>query len=124
MRSAAGSSAGPPAGAAAGSPARAGTPAGARARAGAVTIGRARGIVLALLAQSVPTHGEPRARTGGLTAVARARRVVLACSAFACAARALSGEAGMLRRGTCRVVETGDDEDGAEGTQKSERSHG
>src|SRR3569623_209962 len=81
---------------------------------------------LVAVAEPVATRGVARRATTGadVATIVGAARVVLARIAHAVAARALTVEVVMLRRGTCRVVETGDDEDGAEGTQKTARSHG
>lgn len=90
-------------------------------------IARTARVGLVAIAEPVAARGMARRPAAGadLAAIVGAARMILARIAHAIAARALTDEVVMLRRRTrSRVVETGDDQDGAEGTQKTERSHG
>ena len=92
----------------------------------AAVAGAAR-VRLVSIAEPVAARGVTRRAAAGpdLAAIVGTARVILARVAHAIAARARAAEVVMLRPGTrgC-VVETGDDQDGAEGTQKTKRSHG
>ena len=107
-------------------------PVAARGDAGTVAadlaaIRGARRVALIPVAEPVAARGMTRraASRAELATIVGAARVVLAGIADPIAAAALADEVVMLRRGRrVRVVETGDDQDGAKGTQKTERSHG
>jgi hypothetical protein len=74
-------------------------------------------VVLVAVAEPVAARRVTRACGTELATIVGAARVVLARIAHAVATRALADEVVVLRRDRCaRMVETGDDQDGADGT--------